>query len=312
MRSPYFSPSFHVPASGKYAVIVAALVVLPSAWLYAWSTAPAPSVVNLLLTPGLGLWLALVVTGVAKFGKIRNPQWMGRAGLFLGTLAWYVQWAAWIFISGLASEPLPDFSAPGAVAYLCVRPDLMIGTAIDIVANASGSLSGVARVVVWCVELCVCVLPPWTTGARRAAAPFCEQTGTWAEEVHVPLDFKFIDDPEAVRRRLERDPRELYSVLVPCSDDEQRIASVTIHRCRGSESFVTICNFAELAPEQVPIPEIRNLNAAMPDKVQSFGQIGEPVVELLRFPAENLGAMLRQWEEAASVLEDQADGFSST
>jgi hypothetical protein len=301
MITPYFSPSLHVPDAGRYVAIAAALAMLPSAWLYAWVTAPAPSILNPLSTLGLGLWLALVATCVAMLGKIRNPHWMGRAGAALGVLTWYVQWAAWIAMSDrLAPNLQAGVSAAAATAYLCMRPDLMLGVAAGIVGSASSTLTGAAIVVVWVAELCACLLPPRIAGARRAGAPFCEQTACWAKEVHVPVQFDFIHDSKAVRRLLEQDSRELLSVLVPCSDEAQQFADVTIHRCHGNESYVTICNMAALAPEEVPIPEIGRLSAAMPDKVACFGQVDEPVVELLRFQVEDMDALLREWEDAAS------------
>lgn len=303
MSPPYFQPSLHVPPTGKYVVVAAAVANVPAAWMYAWATAPSPSLLDPLYTIGFGLWLALVGSGAARLGKIRHPQWMWRAGAALGALAWYVEWAAWLAMSSQPEAALQGgASTAGAAVYLCLRPDLMVAAAAGRVTNASTMLTGVAMVVVWLVELCACILPPALAGARRASAPFCEETTSWAKEVHVPLQFSFIDDPETVRRRLERNPRELYELLVPCSDEEPKFADVTIHRCCGNESFITIANFATMEPEQVPIPEIRNLHAAMPDKVQCYGQIDEPIVELLRFPVQDVDALIQRWEnEAASA-----------
>lgn len=305
MTTPYFQPSLHVPTAGKYVVVVSLAATTPAAWLYAWATAPGPSGVNLLYALGLSLWLALVAHCVAAFGKIRHPQWMGLAGALIGVAAWYIHWAAWIAVSGQAVSVPQDAASStlATAAYLCLRPDLVLGAAAAIAGSAAGVLGAAALVVVWLVELCAFALPPALAGARRASAPFCEQTGSWAKEVHVPVDFHYIQDPEAVRRRLERDPGALTSVLVPCADDMPLIASVTIHRCRGDESFVTICNFGVMAPSEVPVREIGKLSEAMPDKVQCYGQVDEPVVELLRFPAADVDALIRQWEQAAGALE---------
>lgn len=301
MSTPYFQASLKVPSEGRYVLVAAALANLPAAWLYAWATAPSPSLLDPLYTIGFGLWLALVARGAAMLGKVRHPQWMWRAGAGLGVLAWYVEWAAWLAMSGQPEPALQGgASTASAAIYLCVRPDLMVAAAAGLAANASSVPAGAAMIVVWLVELCACILPPALAGAGRARAPFCEQSMSWAKEVHVPLHFRFIDDPETVRRRLERDPRELYAVLVPCSDDEPQFADVTIHRCRGNESFITIANFGTMAPEQVLIPEIRNLSAAMPDEVQCFAQIDKPIVELLRFPVQDVDALIQRWEHEAT------------
>lgn len=297
MTTPYFQPSLQAPRAGSYVVVVTALANLPAAWLYASATAPSPSLLDPLFTLGLGIWLALVAHGAAAIGRIRHPQWMWRAGAALGAMVWYVQWAVWFVLSderGAALQGEPSLGA--TVTYLCVRPDLMLVAAAGRATSGTSFVSGLAIVVVWIVELCACILPPAMAGAKRARAPFCEQTGTWAKAVHVPVQFSFINDPETVRRRLERDPRELYSVLVPCSDEAPQFADVTIHRCGGNESFVTICNFAAMTPEQVPIPALRNLNVATPEEVQYYGQVDDPIVELLRFPVQDVDALIRRWE----------------
>ena len=283
-------------------VVAAALANLPAAWLYAWVAAPSPSVPGPLYTIGFGLWLAVVARGVSTLGKVRHPAWMWRVGAVLGVLAWYAQWAAWLVMSG-SPESIPEGAAGTAasIACLCLRPDLMLAGAAERVANASTVVSGAARVVVWSVELGVCILASAMAGARRACAPFCEQTASWAKEVQVPLQFRFIDDVEKVRRRLEGNPRALYSVLVPCTDDPPRFADVAIHCCRGSESFVTVCNFAAMAVSPAPRPGTRE-TAAAPDDKHWYGQVDEPVVELLRFPVRDVDALIRCWERVASGL----------
>jgi len=296
MRAAYFSPSLRVVPRAKVVFAAALALTLPLAWLYAWSTAPTPSMPDPLYTIGLSAWLALAANRVAAWGKVRHPRWMGRAGAALGLVAWYVQWAAW---GACLIQPDALLSALAA-AYMCLRPDVVLAAPALIVANGPSVVDGVARIVVWLVELAACVIPPALAGAARARKPFCEQTGTWAEEVHVPLQFHFIDDPEGVRRRLERDPSAVLSILVPHADEVPLFAEVTIHRCRGNESLITICNFGAIRPEDVPIPEIANA-AALADDVRHYAQIDEPVVELLRFPVDDVDALVRRWEQAAAA-----------
>jgi hypothetical protein len=302
MASPYFRPSLRVPAAGKWAVATAAMMMVPCAWIYAWTTAPGPTVLNLLRALGMGLWLALAAATIAGVGKIRHPRWMGWAGAGLGAMAWYVHWAAWFVFRG-HSDPslLPGAFEARVLADLCMRPDLMFMAAAQVAGSASSLAGSVALVVVWLVELAMFLILPAIAGTRRAGKPFCEQTASWARVIHVPVQFEFVHDPNAVRRRLERMPDEVLSVLVPCSDDAAMFADVTIHRCRGRESFITICNFEALAPEQVPLPGVRDLSAAMPDRVSSFGQVDEPVVELLRFRVDDVDLLLRQWDEQAAA-----------
>lgn len=303
MNDPYFRPSLQVPRAGWYALAAAMLASLPAAWLYAWATAPAPSPADPLCTLGMGLWLALAASCAAALGKVRHPGWMWRAGAALGICAWYLQWAAWL-AQPAPSAPPPDLlqaaREAGAAGAWFLRPDLVLASASSRATGASSFLAGAATVVVWLVELCAFMLPPALAGARRAAAPFCEQAKAWAREVHVPVHFRFIDDPEEVRRRLERDPRQLAALLRPCGDEETRFAEITLHRCEGGTAFVTICNFAAMAPEQVPVPALGTLAEAAPERVECFAQLDEPVVELLRVPAGEVDALVRGWEAAAA------------
>lgn len=296
MRSAYFAPSLRVAPAARYVFAAALVLTLPVAWLYAWATAPAPSMPNPLYTLGLSSWLALAANRVAAWGNVRHPRWMGRAGAALGLAAWYVQWAAW---AAWTVQPDARSSAETAV-YFFLRPDVLLAAPAVIVADTPSVPGGAARIVVWLVELGACVIPPALAGAARARKPFCEQTGSWATEFNVPLQFHFIHDQQAVRRRLERDPGAVTSLLIPHVDEAPLFAEVTIYRCRGSESFITIYNYEEIQPPEVPLPGPVNAGADG-DEVRCYGQIDEPVVELLRFPVDDVDALVRRWERAAGA-----------
>lgn len=141
-------------------------------------------------------------------------------------------------------------------------------------------------------------------GRHRASAPFCETTGRWAQEVEVPVQFELIAEPEVVRHRLQSGPEHILAVLVPRAEGAAgSFAALTLYRCPGVHSFITIKNFIEMAPETVPLPaEVRNLMVAMPDKVECFAEAEEPVVELLRLSIPDPDALLRLWANAADSL----------
>jgi len=303
MTSRYFQPSLRVPATAWFAVAAAVLGTVPAACLYAWATAPAQTFENLFYAAGLAAWLALLAYLAARLGKVRNPGWMRKASAGIAVFAWYLQWAAWMTLRDWPGSPQLDMdgmSALAAAAGLALRPDLMLATAADIVGGASSPLGGLARIVVWLIELVVLVLPAVVAGATQSLAPFCEQTGHWAKTVDVPVQFEFVQRPDEVRRKLEQDPRQVHAILIPCSDEAERFSQVTIHACRGSESFITIYNFAEMAPDDIPIREVATLSEAMPERVEVFGQLDEPVVELLRFPVDDPHALIRRWESEAA------------
>lgn len=65
MRSAYFTPSLRVAPRAMVVFAAVLALTLPVAWLYAWATAPTPSMPNPLYTLGLSLWLALAASRVA-------------------------------------------------------------------------------------------------------------------------------------------------------------------------------------------------------------------------------------------------------
>lgn len=252
--SPYYHPSLQVPLSGKLAVAIAAIATLPSAWAYAWASSVCGPVANVILAVAMARWLALLARFAVKYGKVRHPVWMGRAGVGLGLLAWCVQW--------LASD-----------------------------STAAHGFTVLARLA----ECLLFVLPPRFSGASRASLPFCDEVQEWAKEIHVPVQFAFIDNEEATRRRLESDPASFLDIIGPPIDPESsRFSELTFHRCGGKSAFVTIANYAEIAPDKAPLPR-----GMVNGDARSFAQVGEPVVELLRIPVADPDMMLQRWEEAA-------------
>ncbi len=255
-------------------------------------------------TLGIAFWLAFLMKWTVRKGKIRDPVWMGRVGIGVGLLAWYFQWGASLAMKALGpSDAGGSSSVLMATIYFALRPDLMIAATLGMINRSPSGLTSVFFVLLWVVELLVFVLSPRAIGIARARDPFCEQTQTWAEEIEERFQFNFIADPERTRCALEADPGALDSILGPAiGGSPKQFASLTFYRCRGDESFVTIENFAAMAPEQVPISELRILSEAMPDKVECFAQVDDAVVELLRIPVADPGRLLCEWREAASML----------
>jgi len=156
-------------------------------------------------------------------------------------------------------------------------------------------------ILLWMAECLLFVLPPRSSGASRARLPFCDEVSAWAKRIHVPVQFAFIDDPEAARRRLESDPASFFDIIgQPIDPESSRFSELTFYRCGGKTSFVTIENFVEIAPENTPLPK-----GMVGEKARSFGQVDEPVVELLRIPVADPDLVLRRWEEAAAKFSDE-------
>ena len=308
LAAAYYRPSLMVPRRGKLSVLAAVLAVIPVACLYAWATSQPTPGLNLFCVCCIACCLALLANCVAAFGNIRHPAWMGRAGAGIGFLAWYIQWAAWIAMNdrllpaSFAGEYVFD-----TVVRLCIRPDLMFGAGADIIRESSSVLARAFFILFWLVEFIAHLLPPLATGARRARAPFCEETRTWAKVVHVPDHFSFIKEPDLVKRRLEDEPQDFLSTLGPPIDESApRFAQLTFYHCHGAHSFLTITNYVEMAGEEIPIPEVRTLSESVLDKVQCYAQVDDPVVELLRVPVRDPDLLVKQWHQDADQYESAA------
>jgi len=153
----------------------------------------------------------------------------------------------------------------------------------------------------WAAECLLFVLPSRSSGASRARRPFCDEVSAWARRIHLPVQFAFIDDPEAARRRLESDPASFFDIIgQPIDPESSRFSELTFYRCGGKTSFVTIENFVEIALENAPLPK-----GMVGEHARSFAQVDEPVVELLRIPVADPDLVLRRWEEAAAAFEDE-------
>jgi hypothetical protein len=309
MTSLTYQPSGRIPRIGLCALLATALATTFLAQGYAWlmisaiphSKSEVSLLFRLLALLGMGTALAVLARRVAAWGKIRHPAWMGWAGAAIGLLAWYVQWAACVVLGGMRDGDIGlDFSAMEFVAGLCFRPEALFVWGFEIpLINASVTMRA-ALIACWLIEFCAFLFPPMLAGRKRAAMPFCEKSDKWATEIDVTTDFEWLDDPQAARHLLEADPTRFASLLVPCViEPVGNHARVTVYRCPGSDSFITIRNCREMPEEAAPLPhEVKSLIGASAGKVECFWE--EPVVELLRVPIPDPDALLRHWSDAAN------------
>lgn len=308
MTSSYYRPSGRIPRAGLVTVAAAGLAAACVGVIYAWLLVNAASfgmdlkaicfLFSLVLT---WLWLTGLARLTAARGMIRNPAWMKRAGAAIGLLAWYVQWSAWVVLNRVqARGGEVDVTVIETVVRLCLRPDELFISAFLIPLMAASVALKFSLVVCWMVEFCIYLFPPMMSGRERAAMPFCEASGQWAPKIELAPDFEPVADPETAQRLLEADPGRLLAMLAPrTADPIGTHMRVTIHRCTGPESFVTVTHYTETALEAVPLPrEVVGVMAAAEPKAECFWE--HPIVELLRIPAPDADALLRHW--AGDVL----------
>ena len=249
MNSHYYQPSGRVPASAYPIIVLYAFATVPVAWMYAWLMIHAPVVINLFFTVCFSLWLGYLTSRAAARAKVRNSDWMARAGLAIGMAGWYFQWAAWVALigKGIADRP-GDYPLIGIFINLAMHPAALFDAAVNIAQVGTWDLrgdriAGGTLALLWLSELAILLVCVREAGRMQVEHPFCEASGTWAEKVEVPRKFAFIDDPHAVPAYLEQHPDELLTVLGPWSESVSLShATVTIYRCRGADSYLSISN----------------------------------------------------------------------
>lgn len=237
MHPPYYVPSGRLPARAVVLASLCALAVVVPAWLYAWVTTHSPLV--LLDWFAMAAFAAAMGVGAhmaARLGKARNPPWMGRLGLMIGVVGWYVHWAAWLAIAdaggfgGLLADPRAMWGFAALVAEHEVRS--FLGLRIESSALVAG----------WLIEFIVLTSLPRSLARAAAETPFCEQGDAWAGMVELPRKFAWIDAPEVVVHRLETAPGQLFSILDDCPEEHpMRYSALTLYR-GAADPFISIHN----------------------------------------------------------------------
>jgi hypothetical protein len=289
MTSIYYRPSGRVPVTAFPIIALYALATLPVAWVYAWLMIHFPPVINLFFTMCFSLWLGFMVQQAGARAKVRNPGWLAKSGFLIGLSGWYFQWAAWTAMTQMTGEQ-PDAS-PLSVTFIrmTMHPSALLDAAIKILQAGTWSLrgeriTGGVLTLLWLGELVTLLLFIRFFARMQAEKPFCEASNAWADIVEIPRKFAYIDDPHVALSLLEQSPGDLLSVLAPWSESVSLShAKVTIHRCRGTDSYLSISNV---------------IAAPVKDKIKESPTI---VVEYLRLPDINPDDLNQQLMDAVRM-----------
>lgn len=203
---------------------------------------------------------------------------------------------------------------------MMMHPVAMINVALDV--NKAGTwslggerITGAVLAVFWLAELLILISFPKALARMRAEEPFCEASNAWAEEIEVSRKFAYIDEPGAVRLFLEQHPGQLLKVLTPWLESISLSHSeVTIFRCRGADSYVSIRNIlaalakgkmeesAKFVLEYMRLPGIdpddlmRELTKEIPQQAKTDNKKDRPTPPELVDAVEHLNA--EQYEAA--------------
>jgi hypothetical protein len=238
--------------------VLAAITALPAAWVYAYIRIHAPLPVHFFFAFLFAIWLGISTKYIATHGKVRNSKWIGKLGLLIGLMGWYVQWVAYSAII-LQDSRLSSGSLIVNFTHMAANPTYPAAVAAARLHAGAGEIAGWhiggwAFVISWLIELCTLLGVPYLLGRARASEPFCERSGTWAKPVELPGKFAFIDPAESVLQKLNSDPEHLFAVLKPLSDSGPlNYSKVTLYRCScGCDPFISVSNTKVSLTNQKP------------------------------------------------------------
>lgn len=266
--------------TGPHAVqlgVLSAIVVIPAAWFYAWLALELHFLAGSLLGLLAGAALGGLAIRICRWGRVRNPAWMGCMGLALGLAFWYSHWVAWATL--LRDADSADWPALlGTFARFAVDPVGLLITILD--KKNAATLPAYLWTLVSLVELCWLLLMPRAAGIGAAHAVFCEQSGTWALEIRLEEDFEAIADEEDFIMRLEANPHRLATMLKRLQPGETEVnhVSVTLFACAQGDCYVSIDH---------------NVLESVDGKVSFYR--ANPIAVRLRIPGLGAHDLLQRW-----------------
>jgi hypothetical protein len=191
--------SFYSP-SGKFditltpmSVIIIVLASLVLSIIYVALQWFIPFIyLNVFITVGFGLGLAIAGYLAVRFAKIRNPYVGVLLGVAAGLAGLYSQWALYMSLMSQADGNIAGVWAKTSFnlsTYLLVllHPSVLFQAmpALNEVGTfsiKSAQVSGILLWIVWLIEALIIVAIPVFATWSFAAAPFSELTSKWMEE----------------------------------------------------------------------------------------------------------------------------------
>ncbi|MET3133018.1 tetratricopeptide (TPR) repeat protein [Oxalobacteraceae bacterium GrIS 1.11] len=232
MSPLYYHPSGRFPLKALRYTLAALPLAISLGWLYAWLTTHLWVYLNVPVALAFSGVLVVICLVVSQAGKVRNALLMGLAGGFIGLVACYSQWAAWLAMQE------PTHGAPGALE-LALHPAHMVQLALAVYQGGSWSIGGLpigglCLAPVWLIEFFLLAILPALPARSTSYFPICETSGTWAKEIKLPQTFAFVSDGAALIRALEANPAGLLDILDDKVADRARHSTLVLHRCAGS------------------------------------------------------------------------------
>ena len=242
MRPAFYQPSGRIPVLTVVALLCSLALAAPGAYLYAWASARAPSLLGAVLVWPFAFWLGFVVRTACLLAKVRHPALMKEFGLVVGLAGWVLQWLCWIaFASYDSVRGMPGQSILLPVSDLFADPVALfdgLRVALGMTGWGEDLDQDILRGVGWFFELCLLQAAPSLAGASQASKPFCEASNRWADVRRLPVKFS-ARHLRGAREYLVANPVGFLSCPSVANSTFPRYATVTLYT-GGHETFLSI------------------------------------------------------------------------
>lgn len=250
MSYSLYQPSGVVPARAYPLAALCLALTLPLAGLYAWLIHRLPAALNVFAACAFSFAMAGSVKRLCVTAKVRNPAWIGGAGILLGLCGWYVQWAAWTALHPDGGHGILGMWSSALAS--AARPSAIIGNAVDLAVSRSSAVAGLPlgylAALMWLGELWMLLFLPQYMGKKQAEQVFDEQADRWADYVEPPGRFGPVDQPALIRAIMSPSER-LSDLLAPVADRSASSCSkLRIYRCRGTDPLVSVMRVEARGP----------------------------------------------------------------
>ena len=186
---------------------------------------------NALMTLGVGYLIGKVVARSGRGLKVRSSPLVLATGMMVGIAAYYGACVGWV-------------SAISEWQYIVVSPAVLLEVLREVAVYGAWSIgsltfTGWGLYSVWLTEAAVLIglatLVPYNW---VSTAVFCESCGRWADDETVIQPFTAVQDPDAMREKLEAGELDALGDLQAASDDDDdHFADIVLSRCPGCDGL---------------------------------------------------------------------------
>ncbi len=233
----FYRHSGKAPILGLILIGIVGLIVTPILGvIYGYLLWYIPFVyINFFVVLGYAFGIGLILSKMAKTGKIRNMFLLGLAGLFFGLLAEYIGWVSWL--AALVGDPafMLEFFYPFDIVYIITE------IAKEGVWSVSGvTPSGGSLYLIWFLEACMVIgIITYSTVSSLSKVPFCEDSDTWTERKGVIAAFAPITDKASFKAAIEQGSYSKFNELQPAGLGN-KFTIIELYECPTCKNFQVI------------------------------------------------------------------------